>query len=196
MRVQLRIVAGSLRGRKLTCTFSGKLRPAPQRLREALFNILGDTVPDRPFYDIFAGSGAVGLEAVSRGAQPVTLVERDFRTAEAIEQHAKEFGVADQVTVVRADAYRWADRWPGESGPVNIFIGPPFPDFARCFDALCKLIADLQAKTAPGSILMLQSEAIFPTEHIPAAEEWDIRRYGRNVLMIWINQRGTMNDER
>src|SRR5437879_5738527 len=110
MKVQLRIVAGQLRGRKLTFNISGKLRPAPQRLREALFSILGNAVPDRPFYDLFAGTGAVGLEAVSRGASRVTLVERDNRVADAIEEHAKQFGVAADTTVGRADVYRWAER--------------------------------------------------------------------------------------
>ena len=65
MRTQLRIVAGSLRGRKLTCDVNPQVRPAPQMVREALFSILGNAVPDRPFFDLFAGTGAVGLEAFS-----------------------------------------------------------------------------------------------------------------------------------
>ena len=94
MRVQLRIVSGSLRGRKLQCTVNPALRPAPQMLREALFSILGTAVPGRPFYDLFAGTGAIGLEALSRGAQPVVFVERDFRVAGEIEHHLQAFGVA------------------------------------------------------------------------------------------------------
>src|SRR2546421_6683462 len=111
MRTQLRIVAGSLRGRKLAYSVLPGLRPMPEMVREALFSILGDAVPGRPFYDLFAGTGAVGLEAISRGAERVTLVERDNRVADAIEQHAKQFGVADETSVVRGDAYRWAQRW-------------------------------------------------------------------------------------
>src|SRR5208337_4003088 len=75
MRTQIRIVAGSLRGRKLSCTVNPNLRPTPQMVREALFSILGNAVPNRPFFDVFAGTGVVGLEAVSRGATMVTLVE-------------------------------------------------------------------------------------------------------------------------
>src|SRR5437870_12954138 len=115
MRTQLRIVAGSLRGRKLTCDVNPQVRPAPQMVREALFSILGNAVPDRPFYDLFAGTGAVGMEAVSRGAGRVTLVERDFRTADAIEQHLRELGVADRAAVARGDGYRWVESWSGES---------------------------------------------------------------------------------
>src|SRR6516164_979429 len=69
MRTQLRIVAGDLRGRKLLCTVNAFVRPTPQRVREALFSILGDAVPDRHFVDVFAGTGVVGLEALSRGAK-------------------------------------------------------------------------------------------------------------------------------
>src|SRR5438552_6447263 len=124
MRIELRIVAGSLRGRKLVCMVSDKLRPAPQMVREALFSILGDAVPDRPFFDLFAGTGAVGLEAISRGASSTAFVERDFRAANDIDQHLRAFGVADHGTVLRADAYRWALQWPAPAEPVNLFLGP------------------------------------------------------------------------
>src|SRR5207248_3784417 len=67
MRTELRIVAGALRGRKLHCKVGSYLRPTPQRVREALFSILGDAVPDRLFVDVFAGTGVIGLEALSRG---------------------------------------------------------------------------------------------------------------------------------
>src|SRR5437763_2297142 len=167
MKVQLRIVAGQLRGRKLTFNISGNLRPAPERLREALFNILGNAVPDRPFYDLFAGTGAVGMEALSRGSSRVTLIERDFRTADAIEQHLREFGVADRAAVVRGDVYRWVERWPGEGEPVNMFLGPPYADFERRPEAILAALAELQQKLVPGSVLVLQSEAKIPLEQLP-----------------------------
>src|SRR5229473_888213 len=97
MRTQIRIVAGSLRGRKLTCTVSDTLRPTPQMVREALFSILGNAVPDRPFFDVFAGTGVVGLEALSRGAQSVTFVERDVRLIADLEKHIEAFRISDQV---------------------------------------------------------------------------------------------------
>lgn len=188
MRVQLRIVAGQLRGRKLTFNISGKLRPAPQMLREALFNILGNAVPERPFYDLFAGTGAVGVEAASRGASRVVLVERDFRTAEAIESHLREFGIAGQASVVRGDVYRWVERWPGESEPVNVFLGPPYADFEHRFPDIVAALADLQDKVAPGSVLVVQSEAKIALEDLPAAADWEQRAYGRNRLLLWVKE--------
>ena len=188
MRVQLRIVAGSLRGRKLTVNVGEDLRPAPQMVREALFSILGDAVPGRPFFDLFAGTGAVGLEALSRGADPVTLVERDFRTAGEITRHLAAFGVAEQASVVRADAYRWAERWEAPAEPVNVFIGPPYPDYQRRLKDLLLLVADLQQKVAPGSVLVLQAERTFSAAKLPAGDQWEQRHYGRNSLLIWVKE--------
>jgi 16S rRNA (guanine(966)-N(2))-methyltransferase RsmD len=186
MRAELRIVAGRFRGRKLIVNVNPKMRPAPQRLREALFSILGDAVPGRPFYDLFAGTGAVGLEALSRGASSATLVERDFRTADGIAQHLKAFNIADEARVVRADVYRWAERWPGDPEPVNVFLGPPYPDFENRFPDLLQLVSDIQQKLAIGSVLMVQSDGHFDTSKLPDAEHWDLRKYGRNLLLIWV----------
>src|SRR5881227_936157 len=111
MRTQLRIVAGTLRGRKLTCNVNPNLRPTPQRVREALFSLLGNAVPERPFFDVFAGTGVIGIEALSRGASSATFVERDFGLIREVERHLRQFGVFDQAHLARADVYRWAERW-------------------------------------------------------------------------------------
>jgi 16S rRNA (guanine966-N2)-methyltransferase len=188
MRAQLRIVSGSLRGRKLVCVVHPGLRPTPQRVREALFSILGDAVPDRTFVDVFAGTGVVGLEALSRGASRATFVERDFRVAAEIEHHLREFGVADRATLARADVYRWGERFEPPAEPVNVFLSPPFADLERRTDYLLGLIAGLQQKLAPGSVLVVQSETDAPLEPLPAAERWERRRYGRNELLIWVKE--------
>src|SRR5947207_15508406 len=86
MRVQLRIVAGSLRGRKILCQVHPALRPTPQMVREALFSILGNAVPDRPFVDVFAGTGANGMEALSRGASFAYFIEREIGRASCRER--------------------------------------------------------------------------------------------------------------
>src|SRR5215472_15343988 len=111
MRTQIRIVAGNLRGRRVSCDVHPNMRPTPQMVREALFSILGDAVPGRPFFDVFAGTGVIGLEALSRGASSVTFVESDFRLAQEIEQHLREFDQAGKGEVQRGDVYRWADHW-------------------------------------------------------------------------------------
>jgi 16S rRNA (guanine(966)-N(2))-methyltransferase RsmD len=188
MRTQLRIVAGSLRGRKLTCDVNPQVRPAPQMVREALFSILGNAVPDRPFFDLFAGTGAVGLEAFSRGASSVVFVERDARVADQIQKHLRDFGIADRASIVRADVYRWAERWQPPAEPVTLFVGPPFVDFERRPESLVMLTADLQANVAADSVLVLQSETPFQAGQLPGGHPWDVRQYGRNQLMIWVKE--------
>ena len=185
-RTQLRIVAGSLRGRKVTCTVGPHLRPTPQMVREALFSILGNAVPGRPFLDVFAGTGIVWLEAVSRGARSATFVERDFRLAGAIGQHLDAFGIADRGTVARADVYRWAERWEPPAEPVTVFLSPPYADLERRPEALLQLTATLQEKLPAGSVLVLQSEQAPLLDELPAREQWDARRYGRNLLLFWV----------
>ena len=172
------------------------MRPTPQMVREALFSILGNAVPDRPFVDLFAGTGVNALEALSRGASSALFVERDFRQAQEIEQHLRAFQVADRAKVVRADAYRWAQHWqPPVNEPANVFLSPPFADLDDRPDEFLALVATLQARVADGSVLVIQSERGAALEGAPALEDWEERRYGRNVLLIWVKEEGVGNRE-
>jgi 16S rRNA (guanine966-N2)-methyltransferase len=186
MRTQLRIVAGSLRGRKLSCTINANLRPTPQMVREALFSILGNAVPDRPFFDVFAGTGVVGLEALSRGASSVTFIERDFRLIDELERHLRDFRVGDRATIERADVYRWIERWQAPREPVTIFLSPPFADFVRRSEDLMVLAGKLQQKAMTESVLVLQAEHNADLNGLPEPHAWDERRYGRNRLLFWV----------
>src|ERR1700730_15977828 len=182
MRTEIRIVAGNLRGRKVLCSVNPRLRPTPQRVREALFSILGDAVPDRLFVDVFAGTGVIGLEALSRGAKHALFVERDFRSAADIDHHIQSFGVRDRSSVARADVYRWAERWQPPAEPVNVFLSPPFADLSQRLDVFLELVTLLQSKLAPGSVIVIQGEDGFAYEELPDALAWEARKYGRNLL--------------
>jgi 16S rRNA (guanine(966)-N(2))-methyltransferase RsmD len=187
MKYQVRIIAGSLRGRKLTLVYHPHLRPLADRAREALFSILGDAVPDRPFVDVFAGSGAVGIEALSRGARQALFVERDLPAVKAIQEHLARFEIAGKAQVLRADAYRWAGSWQPPAEPVNVFVGPPYREFADNVDAVSTLISTLQARLAPGSVLVVQSDELFDPELLPEPGQWDVRCYGRTQLAVWVS---------
>jgi 16S rRNA (guanine(966)-N(2))-methyltransferase RsmD len=195
MRTQIRIVAGALRGRKLTCEVNPNLRPTPQMVREALFSILGNAVPERPFYDVFAGTGVIGLEALSRGASSAEFIERDFRLGQEIDRHLKTFGLTDEGTVRRADAYRWAEHWEPPAEPVNVYLSPPFLDLERRTDDLLALVGTLQRKLHPGSVVVVQSEKGSALDELPRTEEWEERRYGRNVLWIWVREEPAQGPE-
>ncbi|MBY0232476.1 MAG: RsmD family RNA methyltransferase [Gemmataceae bacterium] len=186
MKTEIRIVAGSLRGRKLTCHVNPAMRPTPVMVREALFSILGDAVPGRTFYDVFAGTGVNGLEALSRGASSAVFVERDFRLVEDIDRHLKAFKLLDSARILRADAYRWAERWTPPGEPVTVFLSPPYPDLEDKPDEMLGLIGAMQEKLAPGSVLVAQMETCPLMEQMPRPEQWDHRKYGRNHLLFWV----------
>lgn len=187
-KVQVRIVAGQLRGRKLTVVVHEGMRPTPQMVREALFSILGNAVPDRVFYDIFAGTGVIGLEAVSRGATSARLIEKDARQVADIQKYAEQFGVRDRVQVLKADAYRWAERWLPPKDAVNLFLSPPFPDLSEKAEEFLTLVNLLLDKAPAESVLTIQAEEGFPLERLPNPGGWDIRRYGRNMLLFLVKE--------
>ena len=196
MRAQIRIVSGSLRGRKVACVVSPDLRPTPDKVREALFSILGNAVPGRAFVDIFAGTGVMGMEALSRGASQALFVERDPRLAGDIERHLQQFKVDRLARVYRTDAYRWASHWNAPAEPVNVFVSPPFIDLSEQSDNLVQLLSDLQAKLVFDSVLILQSERDAALEALPIFKDWEKRTYGRNVLFLWQREEPTQVETR
>jgi 16S rRNA (guanine(966)-N(2))-methyltransferase RsmD len=185
MRVAIRIVAGSLRGRKLVCEHSDLLRPTPQMVREAFFSILGNAIPNRLFVDIFAGTGVVGMEALSRDAKQTLFIERDFQYAQKLQEHLRAFGLAGRSKVFRTDTYRWIAAWQPPAEPVNIFLSPPFPDLEERPEEFTRAVGLLQEKVAPESVIVIQGERGSALEDDPLLAGWEERRYGRNVLLIW-----------
>ena len=184
MNAEIRIVAGSLRGRKVACQVNPDLRPTPQRIREAFFSIMGNAIPDRIFVDIFAGTGVIGLEALSRGAKMAYFIERDLGLAQSIEKHLKEFKFADKGRLYRTDAYRWISAWLAVREPVNFFLSPPFPDLTERPTLMFESLKILQEKVHPESVIVLQEERGV-LEEDPFFADWELRTYGRNMLLIW-----------
>ena len=119
----VRIIAGRWRSRQLPVVTSQRLRPTPDRVRETLFNWLADEVDGARCLDLFAGTGALGFEAASRGAQSVVMVERERGVAEALERAVRTLG-ADNVTVTCADAFDWTPP-PGRQFDL-VFLDPPW----------------------------------------------------------------------
>ena len=119
----LRIIAGRHRGRRLRFPAGVAIRPTPDRVRETLFNWLQPRIAGARVLDLFAGSGALGLEAISRGAASVTCVEKDRRAAAAIEALAREWNETE-VRVACADALDWLAQADGVFDIV--FLDPPY----------------------------------------------------------------------
>lgn len=121
---RVRIVGGRWRSRLLRFPDAAGLRPTPDRVRETLFNWLGQRLEGLSCVDLFAGSGALGFEAKSRGAGRVVLVERDRRVVEQLRHSMRELGAGEGIEIVHADALAWL-RGPGERYDVA-FVDPPY----------------------------------------------------------------------
>jgi 16S rRNA (guanine966-N2)-methyltransferase len=170
----MRVVAGSARGRRLRTPSGNDVRPTADRVREAVFNALGslDVVADAHVLDLFAGSGALGIEALSRGARHVTFVDRSPRAIEAVRANLADCGLADRATVLRADALEHLGD-ARHSEPVDLaLLDPPY-----AFDEWPALLAAVHA-----SVVVIESDRAVATE--PHYEVRRERRYGGTVVTI------------
>ena len=119
----MRIIAGEFRGRPLEEPKDARVRPTTGKLREAWFSILGERVAGASVLDLFAGSGALGLEALSRGAERVEFVELLPPSLAALKANVAALGVSDRVRIRRGDALRIADRLP--EGAYDVVLADP-----------------------------------------------------------------------
>lgn len=145
----MRIIAGTLKGRRLETPGWPGLRPTSDRLRETLFNVLAPRIAGARFLDAYAGTGAVGIEALSRGAAHVTFVEQDRRAQRLIAENLARCGVNDRYAIIRAG---FAGTAPRPDGPWDLlFLDPPYgaAHLARALDEAAPLVA-------PGAVLVIE----------------------------------------
>lgn len=156
----MRIVAGTHRGRRIAAPRGAATRPTADRVRESLFALVGP-VDGLDVLDLFAGSGALGLEALSRGAASATLVERDPRAAATIRANAASLDLGDRVRVVARD-WRAALRSERAAGRVYglCLLDPPYAMSDRVVDALGAPLAPLM--TGPGIVVIERPAALPP----------------------------------
>jgi 16S rRNA (guanine966-N2)-methyltransferase len=180
----MRIVAGLARGRRLIVPPGDAVRPTADRVREALFASLAPLLPGASVLDAFAGSGALGLEARSRGADRVTFIERERRALGALRRNIEAVGL-DGVTVIAADAVRTLR----DAARAGALTGAPFdlvlldPPYALDEDTLAGLLVDLLPLLAPDATVVIERSADapeprWPVSLLPAAP----RRYGSTRL--------------
>ena len=155
-------------------------------VRESIFNILGSAVEDARVLDLFAGTGALGLEALSRGASRVLFVERDREHAALIRRNLATLRYEDRAHVAVGDAYRWVRGFESaEEGPLLVFADPPYVDFERRSKQLRELVEGLVAKLPVGSILTVESSWSREEDRVlPEIGLWDIRKHGGTRVAI------------
>ncbi len=165
-RCELRIIGGAWRSRRIRFEERPGLRPTPDRVRETLFNWLGQDLSGQDCLDLYAGSGALGFEAASRGARRVTMVERDKAALRALQSNATLLA-AGAVEVVHADALEFLRQHRGRYDVV--FLDPPFAD-----DCWLELLAALPPCLKPGALVYCErAEAL---DDMPG---WNVFRSGR-----------------
>jgi 16S rRNA (guanine966-N2)-methyltransferase len=170
---EVRIVGGAWRGRKLRFPVAAGLRPTPDRVRETLFNWLQFEIPGTHCLDLFAGSGALGLEALSRGASSVTFVEADAKAAGALQAALHQFGGAGRATVESGDAFALLARPPPAAFDV-VFLDPPYD--RRWLGRACEAL-EQGGWLAPGAWIYLEDAASHGEPALPPG--WTLHRSKR-----------------
>jgi 16S rRNA (guanine966-N2)-methyltransferase len=179
-----RIIGGELRGRRLAFQPGGPTRPMKDRVRETVFDLLGTDVRGATAIDLFAGTGAIGFEAISRGAKRGIFAERHFPTVACLRRSAVDLGLKGCVEIIPGDVLLWPKRFPPlpDDAPWLTFVSPPWEMFQTHFGEINRLL-EAVANTAPaGSRLIVEAE-IRPTANQlpdqltqrPTETPWDIR---------------------
>jgi 16S rRNA (guanine966-N2)-methyltransferase len=182
---ELRIIGGTLRHRKLLYSGDQRTRPMKDRVREAVFNLVGPVVVGQHAIDLFAGTGALGFEAISRGAARATFVEQHFPTARLIRENASLLGAADRTTVHAANTFIWAQREKiSTDEPWLVFSSPPFAFYVERQAEMLALIGGLFVKAPPKSVFVVEADDQFDMGLLPLAAEWDVRSYPPAVVAI------------
>ncbi|MDN5893603.1 MAG: 16S rRNA (guanine(966)-N(2))-methyltransferase RsmD [Nocardioides sp.] len=178
-----RIIGGAVGGRRLATPKGHATRPTSDRVREALFSAIeswSGSLSGLRFLDLYAGSGAVGLEARSRGTAAVTLVEQDRRTCALIRDNARDLGLA-HVEVVAASVATTLSRTPTTPYDV-VFLDPPYPLPDADVDAVLQLLVD-HDWLAPGALIIAERASKRSTLTWPAGvEAGREKKYGESLL--------------
>lgn len=190
----MRVIGGRLRGRRLpTAKNLEGLRPISGRIKQSLFDILKERVGGSRFLDLFAGTGAVGVEALSRGASLAVFVELDRRHVESLEKNLVLMGLKDRSRALRGnvvDDLCWVPFRSGTAQYDLIFTGPPYKDLekrplAMTVPALKRIAAaDL---LAPGGWIICQHQVKEPVEAVAGLEMFRRVKYGDSFLSFFRN---------
>ncbi len=178
---RITITGGTACNRKISIV-PQKVRPTPARLRRALFDILGN-IDDNKFIDLFAGSGAVGIEALSRGAKPVFFIEIEKRQCRAIAKNIASVELADvEHKIICTEALRWLSKFEPDDDTI-VFASPPYIEkfLPKVLNAMCEFGSRFPSNDITA---ILQ----FPKRSLPAKYEYSpsrVHTVGDDALIFW-----------
>lgn len=175
----MRIIAGERRGHKIDGPKGSGTRPTSDLVRESIFNILREAVVDRVVVDLFAGTGAIGLEALSRGAARAIFVEQNRENVALIYRNLATLRYEDRVRVLPTDAYRWVRTFtPVDNEPMVVLLDPPYREYETNWKKVNLLLSTLLEKLPEGSTIGVECGRELSERVLPGFDAWDIRRYG------------------
>jgi 16S rRNA (guanine966-N2)-methyltransferase len=193
---EVRIIGGQFRGRRLAYHGDPIVRPMKHRTREAIFNLISTECTGRHAIDLFAGTGALGLEALSRGAASATFIEKHVPSARVVEENIQALGVDDRATLLVTSAFLWAKRdlpnasqSPPRDAGWLVFCSPPYAFYQERQAEMLELIGRIQSQAPPQSILIVEADeqldfGILPVRTVAEAH-WNTRSYPPAVVGIW-----------
>ena len=186
---KLRIVGGKFRGRQIDYSGDPVTRPMKDNIREALFNLVGGWVKEKVVFNLFAGTGAMGLEALSRGAAKCFFVERHIPTVRLIHENVLALDPDLPVEVNSSDTFFWVrqflkdpQQWPTD--PWVVFCCPPYDFYVERTDEVLGMISELLKIAPAGSIFVVESDGRFNPAGLPDPDSWVIRKYAPALVAI------------
>ena len=181
--MSLRVISGKAKGRKLKSVPGDTTRPITDRVKEALFNIIAGDVVDSNWWDVFAGTGAVGIEALSRGAAFVRFSDSNRAPIETINFNVEHCGFKSQAEIRRADAFAFLSS-PADRKFEYIYIAPP--QYQEMWSKALKLVDEhMDWLTADGTAIVQINPTEYEEIELINLEEGEQRKYGSTLLVFY-----------
>ena len=197
---KLRIVGGKFRGRLIDYSGDPVTRPMKDNIREALFNLVGGWVKGKIVFDLFAGTGAMGLEALSRGAARCFFVERHIPTVRLIQENVLALDPDLPAEVNSSDTFFWVrqflkkpDQYPSE--PWVVFCCPPYDFYVERKEDVLTMVGDLLKVAPEGSIFVVESDGRFDPAELPDPKSWVVRKYAPALVAVRRERDAIENDD-
>jgi 16S rRNA (guanine966-N2)-methyltransferase len=187
--IGLRIVGGKFRGSRLVYAGNNRVRPMKDRVREAVFNLIGPSIVGKRVIDLFSGTGALTIESLSRGAVAATVIEMHLPTAAMLRQNLESLNLTSNCQLCKTDAFYWAKN--RELHPDNklawiVFCSPPYSFYVEREDEILEMLDNLLKSAPTGSIFVIESDNRFDFNRLPIKPpENKIRSYPPAEIAIF-----------
>ena len=185
----LRVIGGSLRGRKLQYVGDNRVRPMKDRVREAVFNLIGPAIKGMSVIDLFGGTGAIAIEAISRGATSATIIEIHLPTAAMLRKNLESLNLLPICNLCKTDAFFWVKNeaeHPPKKSPWIIFCSPPYDYYVSRNEEMREMLNRLVDLAPVGSMFVIEADQRFDITQLPRIPESNrIRIYPPAIIAIF-----------